>query len=636
MKRLSVLCVALLTWGAPAAGGFAAGLADTCASFAGYDQNGDGRAEIRALRPLASRGKAGPRALVLVESRLLNPLERAADLEVRLERLLEDLAHEGFRAEAVSVTLEPGAVHQDGAYLLALREFLRAASRDADLAGVMLVGHFPDALLVRTCNWRKQGDVKLSQAGSSSKTFKGVPYLRRVPEIIAHRADIVLSDLNGRWEKVYVQPPTRLERIVAVFAEPIPEHGGTCQAIERGWITEQDFFHIADGEIQVIEGPAGGGEVVKPKVVLDDEAGDHECGEEDLRRPNRMARPDILVSRLDARGSAWRPKESVVGADGRHLLDGRGRPQSVRFSLKDEVPNWRDGLWEPDAVLERRLLAEYLDRNHAYRTGQATVAWRVSSIACDLRSGYQTMRRAADDWAEGDPRLADVAGRPTLEDFAEWIRYPAVLRTLRAHSNPESSVFKRSDTAKLDAAVGGPAWSWTARGDRLEPSLEAACGRGRLNWFLLRTLWENGTIAPGPAFYLHTGCEGISPPGARKLPYDHPLYGARQGAEALLLFGNGLALAGRAKVFYDEPRGFAEALRGGRSFGEAWAGYFDVESQRPTGGTIGRKKAYFWSLLGDWSLKLLKPAAIASNHLTLPASVKPTATTLAPREMRKE
>ena len=120
------------------------------------------------------------------------------------------------------------------------------------------------------------------------------------------------------------------------------------------------------------------------------------------------------------------------------------------------------------------------------------------------------------------------------------------------------------------------------------------------------------------------------------MPYDHPQYGARQGAEALLLFGNGLALAGRAKVFYDEPRGFAEALREGRSFGEAWAGYFDVESQRPTGGTIGRKKAYFWSLLGDWSLKLLKPAAIASNHLTLPASVKPTATTLAPREMRKE
>ena len=97
-------------------------------------------------------------------------------------------------------------------------------------------------------------------------------------------------------------------------------------------------------------------------------------------------------------------------------------------------------------------------------------------------------------------------------------------------------------------------------------------------------------------------------PGAKNRPYDHPAYGVRQGAESLLHFGNGLALVGRAKVFYDEPRGFAEALKKGRTFGMAWARYFAIESAAKSwdrvGGDIGRKRAYFWSVLGDWSLRL--------------------------------
>jgi hypothetical protein len=62
-------------------------------------------------------------------------------------------------------------------------------------------------------------------------------------------------------------------------------------------------------------------------------------------------------------------------------------------------------------------------------------------------------------------------------------------------------------------------------------------------------------------------------------------------------------LVGRAKVFYDEPRGFATALAGGATFGDAWARYFELESRADSwgavGGDIGRKRAYFWSVLGD-------------------------------------
>ncbi len=85
-------------------------------------------------------------------------------------------------------------------------------------------------------------------------------------------------------------------------------------------------------------------------------------------------------------------------------------------------------------------------------------------------------------------------------------------------------------------------------------------------------------------------------------------YGLRQGAESLLFFGNGLALVGRAKVFYDEPRGFAATLADGKTFGAAWAKYFDLESRAKrwgeVGGDIGRKRCYFWSVLGDCSLRL--------------------------------
>lgn len=79
-----------------------------------------------------------------------------------------------------------------------------------------------------------------------------------------------------------------------------------------------------------------------------------------------------------------------------------------------------------------------------------------------------------------------------------------------------------------------------------------------------------------------------------------------------MLFGNGLALIGRAKVFYDEPRGFAAALAEGASFGAAWARYFEVESnassQAQVGGDIGRKRSCFWSVIGDGTLRLLARA----------------------------
>jgi hypothetical protein len=574
-----------------------------CERFSAFDVNEDGAPEIASLNPLGSAGETGARVLLLVEARLLAPLDGAPELSTRVERWVTDLASEGYRADAIAVDLGSSELHQDGRTVLALREFLRAVAGEDELAGVVLLGRFPDAFVVRTCNWRKRETISLHKGDPEQATYEKVPYVRRVPEDIAHRADIVLSDLDGRWEDVYVQPKTRLDTTVAVYPDGIPPTGGPCADLEHGAVVYEDFFHVSDGKLEVSErlDPAG------MSVSLFDSTGDHECGALDRARPNAMAVPDILVSRIDAKGTALRPRTSVQGCDGEGLLDADGRPQAVDFGPDEHVPQW-SSVWEFDPLLERRLLAEYLDRNHGFRSGESSIAWRPASIACGLGSGFGVLSRAAQDWRDSDPGVADVHGNPTLAEFANWMDYPAILRTVRAHSDHWGSVFAKGSLDDLESDLGGPVWSWSRRGTRLEPSLASACGGGKLDWFLLRTLWENDALADEPAFYHHTGCHGISPPGAKNRPYDHPSYGVRQGAEALLFYGRGLALVGRAKVFYDEPRGFAEALAVGDTFGAAWRRYFELESAAESwgqvGGDIGRKRAYFWSVLGDWTLRL--------------------------------
>ena len=140
------------------------------------------------------------------------------------------------------------------------------------------------------------------------------------------------------------------------------------------------------------------------------------------------------------------------------------------------------------------------------------------------------------------------------------------------------------------------------------PSLSSACGGGKVDFALLRTMWENGVLPDIGCMYLHGGCHAVTPAYAGTRPYSHPSYGHMQGAESLLFYADGLALMGRAKVFYDEPRGFYETLAAGKTFGHAWSEYFRIESlaksPEDVGGGIGRKRSYFWTVLGDWTLRL--------------------------------
>jgi hypothetical protein len=117
-------------------------------------------------------------------------------------------------------------------------------------------------------------------------------------------------------------------------------------------------------------------------------------------------------------------------------------------------------------------------------------------------------------------------------------------------------------------------------------------------------------MSTGQAFYVHDGCEVNTVPFDR--PYSEANYAARQHAESMLFFANGLGMMARAKVFNDTPRGFAEAIAGTKRFADGWRAYYDVDRNDATLNPIAaltwenrrtrslqRKRTYFWGLLGD-------------------------------------
>lgn len=647
-----------------------AALLDECSQL---DLNQDGQVELGDLSELSAcaalQADAPLAVLVLVEGRLLDLSAQRPDdpLQAALVRWCADIAAERGTCRALRVDLPVGGQHQDGRYVLALRRLFRSLKAAyPDWQGALLLGHFPDAMLVRTCNWRLYGPLELRPPGPQERRFvEPVHYLRSYPEIVAHKADIVLADLDGNWEACYVQAETELPWSLAVFPGEVPSEGGAALDYAQGLVTYRDFFHVNDGHLASRARDAAQGRIPlneeEPgELWFDplDELANLEVSAADRQSPNPLALPEILISRLDARGSAFNPRPDLRAPD--------GSPQAG--PALGGATDWHTSPWVPDAQLELDLLLTALARNHAYRSGKLQPAFLPASLAQGLPSGFESLRPASPLWCALDPNPAPGAGpdqgdsaakngaadgatnRPgavaqpdgagrahahgaasavsqaapvavrldvvdaDLLDALVWLKTPAVLRTVRAHSDPWGAVFGAPDMTQLAAQAGAPwCFAWNAAEARFKPSLVPACAGGKLDWFLLRTLYEQRRMLgqPTASLYLHTGCEALSPPGASDWPYSHPLYGARNGAEALLFFADGLALIGRAKVFYDEPRGFAATLAAGQAFGETWRRYFQLEAAASdwaeVGEDIGRKRAYFWSLLGDWTLTLRAP-----------------------------
>jgi hypothetical protein len=134
-------------------------------------------------------------------------------------------------------------------------------------------------------------------------------------------------------------------------------------------------------------------------------------------------------------------------------------------------------------------------------------------------------------------------------------------------------------------------------------------GQGDL--YIHRTLYENKVLSDSASsFYIHMGCQANSPARASTEAYNQGRYGVFQNVEGILFYVKGLALASRAKVFNDWPRDLPEefGLTPTSRFGDGLTAYFQRDSQDTNLGRFenaaGCKRAYTWSIIGDWTLRL--------------------------------
>jgi hypothetical protein len=578
--------------------------------YQNYDRNVDGDPAIINLSFLnfEQGSKEIPQTarlvLVLVEARLLNPLAGAQDLQPRLLRFKGDLSAEGFFSRFIRVDLYQGARHQDGRTLLALRSFLREVRTTfANLLGVVLVGSFPEATLVRRTIWRPSFNVTIAGVA-----YQNTPYLAIEPEMIAPRSEIVLADLNGNWQSLYHENFEALESIRAIpdaatAATTWPVDGAifSSTAFDRTTTSYRDFFFINDGDYTSLNAPAG-----QLRLLIRHRQLHPELAAADRNLPNPLCRPDILVSRINARHIAVNPKPSIVGDSGVRPLDGQGFPQS--FTSNQVYDTWL-GFFQQDPILERRVLNDYFDRNHRFRIGAfADLPFRTGAVAApDFNAGGTAgyLAPASNKFA---PPL--VQGSATVLDYVRWCKQPAVLRCIMAHSSAYSSQFDANySPAALENEMGGRPFRWRRVGNTYTPSLQDQGPHA--DFYVHRTAWQNGVLASaGANLIIHGGCEVNVPADTQTKTYYQEGYAGWQNAEGLLFYMNGVAMIARAKVFNDLPTGFpgAFALTSRARFGDGWRAFFDYEAADANLGKFGSavrsKKAYFWSMIGDWTVRL--------------------------------
>ena len=566
--------------------------------FANYDRNDDGAPSITSLsylgfeRPENLIPPTSKLVLVLVESRLLVPLQGAHDLIASMSRFKDDLAAEGLPTRFVSVSLYEGSRHQDGRTLLAMRRFFQAVRLSyTKFTGVVLVGSFPEATLVRR-----------------PLVVRGDPARLCVwPEMIAGRADIVLADLNGPWQSLYQESPVTLDGFAALpdsatAAAPWPEDGGvfSSDAVETTTLTCQDFFYILDDDYAPL--PAAPQHL---RVIVRRQRRNPEVSAADLVLPNPIARPNINISRINARNVAVNPKAGILGDDGTPPLDSHGNPQS--FTTTKTVPSGMD-MFEEDRILERKLLWDYFERNNQYRHGvYAARPYRSAAIATPDFSAGSTA-----DWLnEASPNFLPALAQEdaSLVDLVNWFRQSAVLRGIEAHANEFSTEFPKAyNEQDLEAAAGGRPFRWHRTGNTYQPSFSDQGNSADL--YLYRTVYCHGILnGTSPSFIVHGGCL-VNEEANISVPFYDPNYAKFQNAESILFYMNGLAIISRAKEFYDRPEPLPAAF--GRSpsscLGDGWRAYFEQEASDSTLSTFDYglkcKKAYFWSVLGDWTLRL--------------------------------
>jgi hypothetical protein len=619
--------------------------AEMMSKYSNFDMNGDGRAEINWLRSLFANPEpyvvrpAGV-IVVFVDPRLVT--DDSSIETTRLEMLLwlsllgSDLYKDGYYPYFVEASVYSGPAHQDGRTLLAMRRFLQDVRQNYPLTATLLVGSFPDASIARSTFVKANAPAEYPKdflSGSVPETGYEGHFMALDVERITQRAEIVLADLDGNWEALYHEqefPFTSYHVVPRVPSSGYPFAGQILHSYTFHKTTHwlEDVFYIKDHEVRPVEND---GSLHLYIGALDEPS--PEASPSDRSQPNRIARPEIAVGRLNPRSIAIMPT-APPDLDGKLPLNAGGVPQTLRYSHPTHVR------WERSPNLERRLIADYIGRSHRFRLGHDNdKPFRTSAVRgpdANLRSPASLnalLRKSADGF--GSSTSADNAN---LVDYVNWLAQPAVLRAISAHSDPVRSVFRSTlFPLELEQAVGGltssgtRVWRWVGKQQGADfivaPSFEGLTENA--NFHIYRSLWETKRLASaGQMFVVHEGCEVMRPKHSELFPYDSPLYGqgnewgAVANGESLMFYANGLGLMARNKVFNDVPAGFYEAVKTSGRFGYGWPAYFHTDAANtgldervldPTTVQLGsdrrwrtlqRKRSYFWNMIGDPTLKI--------------------------------
>jgi hypothetical protein len=553
-----------------------------------------------------------PLVIIFVEPRLMSNFGSSdvsvADLQRKLARLKGDIAADGKYALVLSASVYAGDLNQDGLTVLALRRYLKdVKAYYPKLEGVMFVGRFPEASVALHNSWPyPAGKFAGTDLNGNAKNidFTGKTTLCIGSSMIAPRTDIPLADLDGNWEGRYSLKAKKVETLIATqpnattLANNFNLTSFNTTATE--WLVQypayEDFFLVDDAHYARSQS----GSTLNLTVYPPNQNLEVSAAEKTARNP--VAIPDIYVSRINPYGSSKVEDPNFVDQFGNRLYDVWGNPQGVT-----QAPPIRF-----DANLERTLLAQFLDNDHKFRSSAyEDQPFRYGGAGHEFSGTDQgnMIAPTRSDWTNLNA-YENPYGNTKTSDYASWMQQNVPFRSVMAHSNAWDSRYAASTPAELQAVAGMP-HRWIQNGTVWNPSwsgIETMAG-----FDLYRSMWKNGKISPfiSPSLMIHGGCEVNTPfDNGSTLPYTK--YDGRQHSESILFYAKTVGLMTRAKVYNDFPQGYQDYFRGNGNamFGDVWKKYYQW-SAASGDRFVDTKKCYFWSVLGDYTLRLRYKTALS-------------------------
>ena len=473
--------------------------------------------------------------------------------------------------------------------------------------------------------------------------------------------------MDGEWDSTYNKGKTKLPALRAV-PENINSakwvEYGTTSVIDRQfgvydpkiakfatdiWDYEvEDFFHINDGSFKVSQktlDDANAGKIIITELQIS-KTKDSEVSKDDLYNLNPIATPKIIVSRIDAHHIAITPNPDYLGDKGEPLFDSYGKPQEITAAKGVDWSN----LYILDPELECKLIMQYLERNHNQRIASWEEKVEYAAIAGGALTKADIVNKVLGPLSSEYSGIYDPPDNAFPSQYVRWLRKAALIYLIETRSDDQQFCFRDlvrekeellqalgdmirtgdlasiyigdlagailklpdvgQETKTLDLYLGSKPerWYWDTDKQKLIPGW--ADLKGAVTVHVHKALWASGMeySTSGGRFYITDGSNANS--CNTSLPYNDDKYAKGQIAESLLFYVRGLAVLARAKDYNDLPTNIGFIFdQEEKPFGEIWKGYFESEKQDPSLNTvsngIGRKKSYFWGIIGDWTLKIV-------------------------------